>query len=236
MHGTGPPPRLVDVTGDALPRPLFSRLARAVRALGTENLRKTYQTTFWFDFGPPSALPEQAILALRSRLPAPSRRRVAGVEWWLSRMRTSDVRVDFHRDRDEALFARTGATVHPACSSVLFLGRCRGGLLAVTEAPPAEANPACAPDPLDADMVRPWPNRLVLFPGGATHGVLDARNAIPTGRLPEPTPLRLALVMNWWRGRPEGVPAFAHSTRYRGLRVPRRVSAANSTPRHAPTW
>ena len=148
-------------------------------------------------------------------------------------MRTSDVRVDFHRDRDEALFARTGATVHPACSSVLFLGRCRGGLLAVTAAPPDEANPACAPAPLEADLVRPWPNRLALFPGDATHGVLDARNTIPTGRLPEPTPLRLALVMNWWQRRPEGVPAFARSRRYPALRLPQRVLATNSTPRHA---
>ncbi len=236
MPETGPPPRLVDVTHHALPRTLFSRLARAVRALGTENLRDTYQTTFWFDFGLPTALPEQAILALRRRLPAPSRRRVAGVEWWLSRMRTSDVRVDFHRDRDEALFARTGVTAHPACSTVLFLGRCRGGLLAVTDAPPDEANPACAPDPLEADLVRPWPNRLVLFPGDATHGVLDARNAIPTGRLPWPTPLRLALVMNWWRRKPEGVPPFARSRRYPALRLPRRVPGANSTSRHASTW
>ncbi|HYS79322.1 MAG TPA: hypothetical protein VEM76_01360 [Anaeromyxobacteraceae bacterium] len=235
MPGTAPPPRLVAVTDDALPRTLFSRLAGAVRALGTERLRDTYQTTFWFDFGRPAALPEEAILALRGRLPAPARRRVTGVEWWLSRMRTSDVRVDFHRDRDTALFARTGATVHPACSSVLYLGRCRGGLLAVTGAPPDEAHPACAPDPLDADLVRPWPNRLVLFPGDATHGVLDAHNAVPTGRLPEATPLRLALVMNWWRRRPEGVRAFARSTRYPALRLPRRVQRANSTPRHAPT-
>jgi len=210
---------LVRVEDRALPAALFARLARAVRALGTERLRDTYQTTFWFDLGPPAALPEEAILALRARVPRPPRGDFAGVEWWLSRMRTSDVQVDFHRDRDEVLFGRTGKTVHPAAGSVLFLNRCRGGLLAVLDAPANDANPACAPDDFDADLVRPWPNRFALFPGGATHGVLDANGDIPHGRLARPAPLRLALVMNWWRRRPAGVPRFADAGRYEALRL-----------------
>jgi hypothetical protein len=208
---------LVRIEDGALPRALFSRLARAVRALGGENLRRTYETTFWFGFGRPASLAEEAILGLRARVAAD----VAGVEWWLSRMRTSDVQVDFHEDRDEALFARTGETAHPATSSVLFLNRCRGGLLAVVEGPACDANPARAPLPLEGDLVRPWPNRLVLFAGDATHGVLDARNRIPDGRLARVTApgLRLALVMNWWRRRPEGVLPFARSARYEALRL-----------------
>jgi len=214
VHRSAPLVRIVD---GALPASLFSRLARAVRAIGGENLRRTYQTTFWFDLGAAAAVTEEAILALRPRLPRPALGDVAGVEWWLSRMRTSDVQVDFHRDRDEARFRRSGRTVHPALSSVLFLNRCRGGLLAVLDAPPVESNPAGAPDELDGDLVKPWPNRLVLFAGDATHGVLDAENHVPRGRLPAPTPLRLALVMNWWRRRPEGVPRFAGAGRYRPL-------------------
>ncbi len=213
---TGERPRsLVRIEDGALPAALFSRLARAVRALGAENLGRTYQTTFWFDLGAPAALTERAILALRERVRVPA---VAGVEWWLSRMRTSDVRVDFHRDRDEALFRRTGRVAHPVVSSVLFLNRCRGGLLAVVDAPPNAANPACAPDVLDADLVKPWPNRLAVFAGDVTHGVLDANGDVPRHRLPTPTPLRLALVMNWWKRRPEQVPRFADSTRYGALR------------------
>ena len=92
-------------------------------------------------------------------------------------MRTSDVQVDF-RDRDEALFRRTGRVAHPVVSSVLFLNRCRGGLLAVVDAPPNDANWACAPDALDADLVKPWPNRFAVFAGDATHGVLDANNDV----------------------------------------------------------
>jgi hypothetical protein len=212
----GRPRALVRIEDRALAAPLFSRLARAVRALGAEGLARTYRTTFWLDLRRPAVgVAEEAIVALRPRVAV---RGLAGVEWWLSRMRPSDVQVDFHQDRDEVLFGRTGRLVHPAVSSILFLNRCRGGLLAVVDAPANDANPARAPDDLDADLVRPWPNRLVLFPGDLTHGVLDADGAVPHGRLPAPAPLRLALAMNWWRRRPEGVPSFSASRRYRALR------------------
>jgi hypothetical protein len=221
------PPPLVRVVDRALPAALFAQLARAVRGLGTENLRRTYQTTFWFELGSSAALPEAAILALRPHVAGD----FAGAEWWLSRMRTSDVGVDFHRDRDEARFARTGETVHPSRSSVLFLNRCRGGLLAVVDAPPCEANPACAPEPLDGDLVRPWPNRFAVFRGDATHGVLDANGDVPHGRLSTRTPLRLAIAINWWKRRPEGVPAFADTRRYPALRLrPRPGEDAHPDP------
>jgi hypothetical protein len=210
-----PPPPLVHVRDRALPPALFARLSRAVRALRSENLRRTYQTTFWFDLRAPAALPEEAILALRPLVAAD----VAGVEWWLSRMRTRDVQVDFHRDRDEARFARTGREVHPAISSVLFLNRCRGGHLLVVDAPPDERNPARAPAALDGDLVRPWPNRFAWFRGDLTHGVLDANGEVPRRRLATSTPLRLAIAVNWWARRPEGVPRFAEAARYRRLRV-----------------
>jgi hypothetical protein len=132
-------------------------------------------------------------------------------------MRTSDVGVDFHLDRDERRFQRTGVEIHPVFSSALFLNRCQGGFLAVTAEPASEANPARAPDRLDVDLVRPWPNRLAVFPGDATHGVLDANGDVPHGRLPEATPLRLALIMNGWRRRPEGAPRFVDAGRYRPL-------------------
>jgi len=212
-------PSLVRVVDSALPPALFSRLARSVRALGGENLRDTYQTTFWFDLGEPATVVEEAVLALRGHYP----RRIAGVEWWLSRMRTSDVRVDFHQDCDERLLRREGRLVHPARSSVLFLNRCRGGLLAVTDQPACDTNPARAPDDLGAlDLVRPWPNRFALFPGDATHGVLDAKGAVPLRRLRPATPLRLAVAVNAWTARPTGVPTFTGAGRYAGLRSPRR--------------
>jgi hypothetical protein len=215
--GAGGAP-LVHIRDGAVPAPLVRALAAAVRALGAERLRDTYQTAFWYDLGPPACLAEEAALAVRPFALTLAGGRLAGAEWWLSRMRTSDVRVDFHQDRDEVLFARTGRTRHPAAGSVLFLNRCRGGLLAVTAQPADDAHPARAPLPLDADLVRPRAGRLALFPGDATHGVLDARGEVPHGRLSPPTPLRLALVMNWWRRRPQGRPAFDDAAVYRRLR------------------
>ena len=218
MSAPPPAPALVAVKDAVLPAGLFRRLARAVRALGTERLRDTYQTAFWFDLAAPSCVAEEAILALRHHAAAALPGRQAGVEWWLSRMRPSDVQVDFHQDRDEVLFGRSGRTRCPALGSVLFLNRCRGGLLAVTAQAADEANPARAPLPFDGDLVRPWPNRLALFPGDATHGVLDARGEVPHRRLRPAAPLRLALVMNWWRSRPLGRPRFAEAGVYRALR------------------
>jgi hypothetical protein len=207
---------LIHVHESALPPELFGRLRRAVVALGTRGLAETYRTTFWFDLeDAPRAVTEEAAQVIAAHLPR--RRGVRGVEWWLSRMRTTDVQVDFHRDRDDRLAQAGGPEVHPLWSTVLFLNRCRGGLLAVTAQAPDDAMPARAPLPLDADLVRPWPGRLVVFRGDRTHGVLDARNRIPQGRLPGRPPLRLALIANFWDHRPTGVPEFTPRGIHRGL-------------------
>lgn len=223
------PSPLVRIVEPALPRPLFLALSRAVRALGRTGLRTTYRTTFWFELAsPPSALPERAAVAVRALLGEALGRapRAAGVEWWLSRAPPEAPGVDFHRDRDEARFARAGETRHPVLTCVLFLSAAPGGHLAVTAQAPDSRNPALAPLPLDADLVRPAPNRLAFFRGDLTHGVLDHRGEIPgagparagsrEGRL------RLALVLNFWRARPEDVPAFASARprRYAALDVP----------------
>ncbi len=199
----------------ALPDTAFRRVLHAVRRLGGERLRQTYQTTFWYPLGaPPSNVVEQALPTLR-RLVRP--RGVIGVEWWLSRMRATDVQVDFHQDRDEQLALATGRLVHPRVSSVLFLNRVRGGVLAVTDQPPCEENPSKAPERFDFELAAPRPNRLAVFRGDLTHGVLDANNEIPTRRLPGPARLRLAVIFNWWHRRPRGLRTFEEAGVYRGL-------------------
>lgn len=210
---------LVDVIDGALGPELFRRLRRSILALGTEGIRRTYQTTFWLPLdGKPTAMPELAVHALRARFGA---RGARGVEWWLSRMWTHDVRVDFHRDRDERRALAGGPDRHPRVSSVLFLNRVRGGTLAVTAQAPEPANPAMVPLPLEADLVGPRPNRLALFDGRLTHGVLDARNAVPTSRLRVRGELRLTLVMNGWSRRPREVPTFEEAGVYPVLALPR---------------
>ena len=210
---------LVTVVERPISAALFGRLVRRVRALGNERLRQTYQTTFWFDLGAPTAVTEEVILALRRRLRPEG---VVGVEWGLTRMWTGDVQVDFHRDRDETLARRTGRERRPAVSSVLFLNRVHGGALVVTRQRPDRRNPALAPLPLDGDVVAPRPNRFVWFDGRLTHGVLDAENQLPGRGRPGAGELRLTLVMNWWRRRPVAVPSLQSTSHYRALRIRRR--------------
>ncbi len=132
-------------------------------------------------------------------------------------MYTTDVQVDFHRDRDEKLALATGREANPLLSSVLFLNRVRGGALAVTRELPNPENPALAPSRIDFDLVAPRPNRFVFFDGWLTHGVLDAENQIPNGRLAGRSRLRRTLVMNWWRARPKGVGRFRDASIYSQL-------------------
>jgi hypothetical protein len=217
--------RLVRFHDAALEPALFRHVLRSVRAVGAERLATTYQTTFWFDLRQrPTALVEVAALELaRLALTAADRRKVRGVEWWLSRMRTTDVRVDFHRDHDIHREKRTGRQVHPRVSSVLFLNRARGGLLAVTRDAPNPDNASCSPDRLDRlELVRPLPNRFAAFSGALTHGVLDHRNQVPEDgdpKRPGPGPLRLAVILNWWPARPEGIRRFSDARVYPALRL-----------------
>ncbi|MGQ0507763.1 MAG: hypothetical protein ACT4TC_20870 [Myxococcaceae bacterium] len=200
---------------DVLPEKTFARLLRRIRALKAERLKQTYQTTFWFPLTQePTNVVEACIPQVRTRLRP---RGVIGVEWWLSRMRTTDVRVDFHQDRDEKLALATGKLLHPKLTSVLFLNRAKGGLLAVTDSPPCEENPSKAPNDLDFELAAPKPNRLVAFEGRLTHGVLDANNQIPNGKLPGEGRLRLAIILNWWHVRPTGITTFADAKGYRSL-------------------
>jgi hypothetical protein len=75
------------------------------------------------------------------------------------------------------------------------------------------------PLPLEADLVAPRPNRLALLDGRLTHGVLDARNAIPGARLRQRGELRVTLVMNGWARRPHAVPTFEEAGVYAALAV-----------------
>jgi hypothetical protein len=235
------PAPLVTLHQPALPAPLFARLLRGVRAVGAERLARTYQTTFWFDLRgtpAPACVVEEAVLALAPHVPGASpphvgrRGGIVGVEWWLSRMHATDVRVDFHQDRDERLALAGGPLRHPRVSSVLFLNRVRGGALAVTAEPPCEDNPSLAPERLDTlELVAPRPNRFVLFAGDLTHGVLDADNRVPDGRLPGPSRRRLTIALNWWHRRPTDVPTFAERGVYRALASAPRVTRVTRVTR-----
>ena len=116
-----------------------------------------------------------------------------------------------------ACFGETGVETHPRISSLLYLGACKGGLLAVTREPPSPKNPAFAPEVHDFDFVAPRANRFTYFDGALTHGVLDANNEVPGKRIPREPSLRLAIAVNFWDERPWAVPLFRQSRHYRGL-------------------
>ena len=200
---------LLSLHDAALPDALFFRLWRAVRGLGNERLRESYWTSFWFDLGPPRTLVDEAVLALQRRFPAVLAG-VAGVEWWLGRTDLRRVPIELHCDRDNALFDRTGTLRHPAVSSVLYFNRVKGGALLVTDQRPARGGKKLFPEaPRDWAFAAPRPNRFVHFAGNLVHGVLDRNNAIPGKPIPgPPTPLRYALILNWWKRRPQGVSAW----------------------------
>lgn len=196
---------LVVVADDAAPEALFRRALAGVRAVGED---ATYWKTFWFPLdAPATCLPEALALALRGRVP--DRERLVGVEWWLGRMRTTDVPLDFHHDRDLALFEHSGRVSHPLWSSVFFLNAVRGGSLFVTDqrlVRRGEEYRLVPPEATRFATARPGPNRFVRFPGKYLHGVLDARDQVPHGRLPgTPARPRLSIVLNWWTRRPRGV-------------------------------
>lgn len=205
---------LVTVHDAVLPAALHRRVLRAVASLGERGLAQSYRRTFWFPRGEaPTCVVEEAIEHLRPLLPKGD-----GEEWWLSRMRTSNVQVDFHRDRDEVRAKRRGGDVHPTRSSVLMLNTCRGGLLAVSPDAPDVREPACAPASRDFDLVQPKPNRLASFDGRLTHGVLDANNEVPLRALPKEPSLRLTIAVNTWAQAPAGARTFRQTRAYPALR------------------
>src|SRR5207249_1349459 len=113
----------INLFEDALPRPLFQRLARAVRAVGTEGMEGmgSYNTTFWFPRdAKPTNIVEECVSKLCSLVrPGP---RCIGLEWWLGRLKHGES-LPFHTDRDRSLRKQTGQIVHPLWSSILYLNR-----------------------------------------------------------------------------------------------------------------
>lgn len=209
-------PALLRHVDDAAPPAVFRAALRGVRRVGP---RASYWKTFWFDLGAPANVIEVLALAVRPQVRA---RGVAGCEWWLGRMRTTDVALDFHHDRDLALFERTGRLRFPLVSSVFFLNRVRGGSLFVTDQRLVRSGGALTltpAEPRSFASCRPAPNRFAQFSGDCLHGVLDANERVPTGRVPgPPARQRLSIVFNWWDRRPEGVREWRETRAYPELR------------------
>ena len=211
---------LLNIHDRALPEAVFARLWRRIRELGLERFRDSHWVSFWYDFGHPANVVDEAVLHLRDAFPAELPGRVRGVEWWLGRTDLRRVPIELHCDRDNHLFDDAGTLRHPLRSSVLYFNRVRGGCLLVTDQHPHRRTGEIVPqEPNDWALARPVPNRFVTFAGNRLHGVLDANNEVPNRPLRGPRGrLRYALVVNWWDRAPRRVAPWDGTT-YARLRI-----------------
>lgn len=212
---------LVQVTDRAVPAALLRRVREAVEAIGS---RASYWRTFWYPLDrEPACLPEQVGQRLAPLVP--ERERIVGVEWWLGRMDTANVPLDFHHDRDLALFERTGRVSTPAWSSVLYLNAVTGGSLLVTDQRLMRRGQEYRLVPEEAGAfatVHPAPNRFARFRGHCLHGVLDLNDEVPrpANRKRPGGEWRLSLVVNWWTRKPLGVRRWSVRAGYPELALP----------------
>lgn len=199
--------RKITLLKDVLPRPLFHRLVRAVRAVGTERMEEmgSYNTTFWFPRGAkPTNIVEECISKLCMLVrPGP---RCIGMEWWLGRLKYSES-LHFHTDRDRSLQKQTGQIVHPLWSSILYLNRFPSSPTVVfDQILSPDGKSWVPPEPKFGKMLDAVPNHYATFRGDLRHGVVaNGAKQKPPGRSrkTEKSPeLRLTLLVNYWDRRP----------------------------------
>jgi hypothetical protein len=197
----------INLYQDALPNPLFRRLVRAVRAVGTERMEdmSSYSTTFWFPLGAkPTNVVEESINTLRTLArPGP---KCIGMEWWLGRLHYGES-LPFHTDRDRSLRKQTGQIVHPLWSSILYLNRFPSSpTLVLDQILSPDGNSWIPPAPKSGRALDAVPNHYAAFRGDLRHGVVSSgAGQKPAGQYrkrEKPPELRLTLLVNYWDRRP----------------------------------
>ena len=197
----------INLFEDALPKPLFNRLARAVRAVGTEGMEGmgSYNTTFWFPRdAKPTNIVEECVSKLCSLVrPGP---RCIGLEWWLGRLKQGES-LPFHTDRDRSLRKQTGQIVHPLWSSILYLNRFPSSpTLVYDQVLSPDGKSWVPPEPKFGKTLDAVPNHYATFRGDLRYGVVaNGAAQKPPGRSRKPeksAELRLTLLVNYWDRRP----------------------------------
>jgi len=197
----------INLFTDALPKPLFRRLTRALEAVGTERMEDmgSYNTTFWFPLGAdPANIVEECVSRLcREVRPGPG---CIGMEWWLGRLKYGES-LPFHTDRDRSLRKQTGQIVHPLWSSILYLNRFPSSPTIVYDqilAPDGES--WIPPKPKAGRALEAVPNHYAVFRGDLRHGVVanggSEKSSKPSGVADKSPALRLTLLINYWDRRP----------------------------------
>jgi hypothetical protein len=208
---------------EALPGSLFERLTRAVRAIGSDRLKRNYTTTFWFPReAEPKNVAEESALEL-SRLVEPGPQCI-GIEWWLGRLQHGK-KLRFHFDRDMTVRKKTGEFVHPLLASVFYLNAFPSSpTVILDQVPSPDGNSRIPPKPKIRESFEPVPNSYTVFPGNLRHGVIpdreESKRGISDGDDPTSSELRLSLLVNYWDRRPLPPLCFEYDgTIYPSLRI-----------------
>lgn len=197
----------INLFENALPAPLFRRLARSVRAVGTERMEDmgSYNTTFWFPAGArPANVVEESVSFLFALVdPEPE---CIGIEWWLGRLKRGES-LPFHTDRDRSLRKETGQIVHPRWSSILYLNRFPSSpTIVLDQVLSPDGKSWMPPKPECGRTLDATPNHYVVFRGDLRHGVAAQGIEQPengrTAGLKKRDELRLTLLANFWDRRP----------------------------------
>jgi hypothetical protein len=196
--------RKISLFKDVLPAPLFRRLVRAVRKVGTERLEDSYKTNFWFasDAKPGNVVEEVIARLFRLVRPGP---RCIGVEWWLGRLPYGKS-LPMHFDRDLTLERQTGQVVNPLWASILYLNRFPSSPTVVLDQVLSPDQQSLAPPRAKyGRTIPPVPNQYVVYRGNLYHGVIanGAGHKPPArSRRTRPPEMRLTLLVNFWDRRP----------------------------------
>ena len=189
----------INLFTDALPGPLFQRVARAIRAVGAERMENmgSYSTSFWLPLGAqPTNIVELCVTELCALVqPGPE---CIGMEWWLGRLKFGES-LPFHTDRDRSLRKLTGQIVHPLWSSILYLNSFPATPTIVYDqilAP--DGHSWIPPKPTAGRSLAAVPNHYAVFRGDLRHGVVADESAPRT----KSRGLRLTLLINYWDRRP----------------------------------
>ncbi len=186
---------------EALPGPLFERLAHAVRDVGDERLKINYDTTFWNprDRAPTNVV-EEAITRLVALVGPPPR--CIGTEWWLGRLRYGE-KLPFHYDSDKSLKRATAQYVAPLYGSILYLNTFPGSpTIFLGQVAGPDGKTKIPEKPRFREAVHAVRNHYVVFAGGLRHGVkpdVDSSDVEHAGKRDE---VRLTLLVNYWHRRP----------------------------------
>ena len=185
---------------EALSGSLFERIARAVRRVGDERLKRNYNTTFWFPLGAkPGNIAEETVVALTKLARPPDD--CVGTEWWLGRLGYGE-KLPLHFDRDLTRSRKHGVHEYPVFGSILYLNDFPSSpTMVLGQVPGPDPRIKVPKKPQFREAIGAVSNRYAVFPGNLRHGVTPDAESVAKSASSK-SEMRLSLLVNFWRRRP----------------------------------